>query len=113
MARRRRGPVRKLLRAAGRAHRIGGPSTRVADWRTPVDGRAPRLGTRQYIGHDVEGRGAWARKDPLKVPRWWSGARFGALAGWAALTAGTGYLSWRRHGGASFVFGREDESTAD
>ena len=108
----RRAPVgtfRHVAQRAGRERSFARRSTRVEDWRTPVDGRAPRLGPGQYIGHDIApGRGAWAGRDPMRTPRWWSGWSFSALATWAALTAGTGYLSWRRHGGKDFLFGRDE-----
>ena len=78
------------------------------DWRVPVDGRAPRLGPRTHIGHDVRGHGAWAQRDPLATPRWWTGSALLAALGWLGLTAGTGYLSWRRHGGKAALFGEGD-----
>ncbi len=105
------GTIRSALVRAPRARNMRAPSTRPPqDWDRPVDGRAPRLGTREYIGHDIRGRGAWADRDPLLTPKWWSQARFGAVAGWAALTAGAGYLSWRRHGGKAFILGRDDDA---
>ena len=102
------GTVRRVAQRAGRERRFDRPSTRAADWRATVDGRAPRLGPRQYIGHDIApGRGAWDGRDPMRTPRWWGGPRWTALAGWALLSAGTGFLSWRRHGGKAYLFGRD------
>lgn len=103
------GTFRRVAARAGRARSFDRPSTRAADWRTPVDGRAPRLGPRQYIGHDIApGRGAWAERDPMRTPRWWSRARWSALGGWALLAGVTGLISWRRHGGKAFLFGRDE-----
>lgn len=101
--------VGRILRGAAQRRTFGGRSSRVADWRNPVGGAAPRLGPRQYIGHDVAGRGAWKDRDPLSTPQWWDGARWAALIGWAALTAGSGYVAWRRHGGKAFLFGEADD----
>ena len=105
------GSFRRVAVRAGRERRFDRPATRAEAWRDAVDGRAPRLGPRQYIGHDIApGRGAWAERDPMRTPHWWGGPRWSALLGWAALTAGTGYLSWRRHGGRAFLFGGEDDT---
>lgn len=113
MARRRprSGTVRHVARSAGRDRRFDRPSTRAADWRDAVDGRAPRLGPRQYIGHDIApGTGAWADRDPMRTPHWWHVGRWIALAGWGLLSAGSGWLSWRRHGGREFLLGRDDDA---
>ena len=107
----RRPPVGALRRTAARAGRrraFARPSTRAEAWRTPVDGRAPRLGPRQYIGSDIApGRGAWADRDPMRTPDWWHVGRWTALTGWALLTSASGFLSWRRHGGKAFLFDRD------
>lgn len=104
------GLLRSTLVRAPRARNMRRPATRPPlGWERPDDGRAPRLTPTELIGHDIRGRGAWAERDPLVTPRWWSQARFGAVAGWAAMTAGAGYLSWRKHGGRSFLFGTDDE----
>lgn len=110
MARRApRGTFRHVARAAGRERSFARPSTRAGDWRTPVDGRAPRLGPKQYIGSDIApGRGAWAGRDPMRTPRWWSGVRWTALLTSALLAGGSGFLSWRRHGGKDFLFGHDE-----
>lgn len=42
------------------------------------------------------------------TPRWWNRYEWVALAGWAALTGGTGYLAWRKHGGKAALFGSEN-----
>lgn len=103
------GSFRRVARRAGRARSFRRPTTRVDDWRTPVEGRAPRLGPRQYIGNDIApGRGAWKGRDPMRTPRWWGGWSFTALLTWAGLSAGAGYLSWRRHGGRAFLLGRDE-----
>lgn len=102
------GAVRRIASRAGRARSFRRPSTRVEDWRTPVDGRAPRLGPREYIGHDIRGRGAWKGRDPLTSPVWWAAPRWVAVVGWAALTAGSGFIAWRRHGGKAFLFSEQD-----
>ena len=103
----RRTAARAALRAAGRSRRLG-PRHTTTPWREPVDGRAPRLGPREFIGADITRRGAWANRDPLVTPRWWNRYEWLALAGWAALTGGTGYLAWRKHGGKAALFGSED-----
>jgi len=98
--------TRSVLKAAGRSRRLGprrGGPTPV--WREPVDGRAPRLGPREFIGADITRKGPWADRDPLVTPRWWSRYEWVALAGWAALTGGAGYLAWRKHGGKAALFG--------
>ena len=104
-----RSPAMRVLRRAHRARSMRRPSTRPGDWRTPVGGQAPRLGPRELIGHDIRGRGAWEGRDPLETPRWWSRPHWVALFGWAVLTAGSGYASWRQHGGRRFVFGDSDD----
>lgn len=105
----RHGPVRRSLAHAGRARRFDRPSSRAADWRTPVAGRAPRLGPRDYIGNDIApGRGAWAGRDPMRTPQWWHVGRWLMLVLLTLLTGATGYLSWRRHGGKAFLFGHDD-----
>jgi hypothetical protein len=95
--------LRKVLREARRGRSLASRSSRPVNWRDPVDGRAPRLGPHEYIGHDVRGRGAWAHRDPLRVPRLWTAANWGALAGLIGLTAGAGWRSWRQHGGKEFL----------
>jgi hypothetical protein len=111
MARRRhprRGPLRRTWSHAGRARRYGRPSSRAGDWRTPVDGRAPRLGPKQYIGTDIApGPGAWDGRDPMRTPEWWHVGRWIMLVLWSLLTGITGFLSWRRHGGKAFLFGHD------
>lgn len=102
-----------LIRRIGQPRTFRVPATRpVVAWREPDPAGAPRLDARTYIGHDVTGRGAWRRRDPLRTPRWWSGARWAGLLGWAGLTAGAGYLSWRQHGGTDALF-PDDEAMAD
>ena len=45
----------------------------------------------------------------MRTPRWWSGVRWSALLTSTLLVGGSGFLSWRRHGGKDFLFGRDDE----
>jgi hypothetical protein len=98
-----------LIRRIGQPRTLRVPATRPGvDWKQPDPAGAPRLGSHRYIGHDVRGRGAWRGRDPLRTPRWWSGARWGGLLGWAGLTAGAGYLSWRQHGGMEGLFPEEE-----
>lgn len=107
----RRGRLRRVLAGGRRARSVRRPSTRPrSDWRRPVDGAAPRLGAREYIGHDVRGRGAWALRDPLATPTWWRLARGIGVIGWASLVGGAGWISWRRHGGREALFGEADRS---
>ena len=91
--------AREVLRRGRRARRIGPRRPPADDWRVPVDGRAPRLGTRELIGHDVRAGGAWEGRDPLRVPRLWSRPSWVAFLGWLLALGGSGWLSWRKHGG--------------
>lgn len=113
MARWRRRWLGRVLHRAGRARSFRLQATRVDGWQEATEGRAPRLSDRHYIGHDIRGRGAWTRRDPLATPRWWSGTRWAALVGWTGLVAGTGYLSWRRHGGKEALFPADDGHPGD
>jgi hypothetical protein len=102
--------VRYIASRAGRERSFRRPSSRAEDWRLPVDGRAPRLGPRQYIGEDIApGHGAWAGRDPMHTPRWWRGTSWSALIWWVLMAAGGGWLSWRRHGGKAYLLGRDGE----
>ena len=104
-----RATLRGIMSRGARPRSFRAPASRpAADWRVAVDGRAPRLGPRTYIGHDPRGRGAWLERDPLATPRWWTGSAILAALGWMGLTAGAGYLSWRRHGGREALFGPDD-----
>jgi hypothetical protein len=106
--------VMALIRRVGKPRALRVPETRPGvDWKQPNPAGAPRLGSDRYIGHDIRGRGAWRGRDPLRTPRWWSGARWAGLLGWAGLTAGAGYLSWRQHGGSEALFSEEGVGNRD
>ncbi len=68
-------------------------------WRTSVDGRAPRLGPRELIGDGVTRRGLFAERDPLEFPRLWTRVRFFSLAAWLGIVGGSLWKAWREHGG--------------
>lgn len=91
--------VGRVVAHGNRARRLGPRRPPERDWRVAEDGRAPRLSSREYIGHDVQGIGPWAERDPLRVPRLWTLASWGGLVGWLAAVGGSGWIAWRRHGG--------------
>lgn len=104
-----RSTLRGIMSRGAQPRSFRTPASRPgADWRVAVDGRAPRLGARTYIGHDTKGRGAWLDRDPMTTPRWWTGSAILAALGWLGMTAGFGYLSWRRHGGREALFGADE-----
>lgn len=80
---------------ARRNLRRGG--SEVAGWRDPVDGRAPRLGPREYVGAGVTRSGRFRGKDPLRTGRVWSRWQWLAAAGWAGLLGGSLAAAKRRH----------------
>lgn len=71
-----------------------------ADWRTAVDGRAPRLGPREVIGDGMTTRvGIFRERDPLRFPKLWTRVRFLALVLWTGVVGGSIWKAWRDHGG--------------
>lgn len=44
----------------------------------------------------------------MRTPKWWHIGRWVTLVWWLLLTGGAGFLSWRRHGGKAFLFGRDE-----
>lgn len=91
------------------AHKLGPKRPPPQPWREPVDGRAPRLSSTEFIGHDVRGVGVFKDRDPLRVPRLFSLASWGGLVGWVVALGGSGWISWRRHGGMDYIFSRDRE----
>lgn len=94
-----RSTVGGVVRDGKETRRLGPRRTPAGDWRESSDGRAPRLGPREFIGHDVRGSGAWEDRDPLRVPKLFTLGSLGGLLGWVTAVGGSGWLAWRRHGG--------------
>ncbi len=72
----------------------------VPTWREPVDGRAPRLSSTEYIGTGVTRSGRFASKDPLRTGKVWSRWQWAAAAGWAGLVTGALAAAKRERDGA-------------
>jgi hypothetical protein len=90
---------RPRLDATAGPRDLGRRARVAAEWRTPVGGRAPRLGPREYIRPATSRVGRFTRVDPLATPRLWNRWRWLGLVFWGGLTGEALRRAWRRHGG--------------
>lgn len=65
-------------------------------WREVRDGRAPRLGPREYIGDQVRRSGRFGDRDPLQTARLPSLVEWAVLALWVLLAGRRARDEWRR-----------------
>lgn len=80
------------------ARDLGPGGFRVPWWREPVEGRARRLGAREYIALESSRPPALEDRDPLHTARI-PGRRFWTVLGaWAVLAGVRAWRLWRRTG---------------
>lgn len=82
-----------------RPKQLGRRGREAPDWRDSVQGYAPRLGPREYIGTGITRAGRFAKVDPLRTPQLWNRWRWLGLAGWALTLGGAIFRAWRQVGG--------------
>ncbi|MBW3659689.1 MAG: hypothetical protein KY457_13695 [Actinobacteria bacterium] len=71
----------------------------VADARSAREGRAVRLGPREFLGPGPSRTGRLARTDPFATPELWGFWRWVGFVFWAGVTGESLRRAWKRHGG--------------